>query len=134
MKKLAGAVAGAVAGDAAKAVDKAGMAKDFAAFADKNEATLKKLADSINFGNLKKAALLDMGKSSLAEIKKVNSDLNGKYKDLLKPVAGIMQMQEERAQCMIDGVNGNRSRFREGHNMKIKVLELLARFKKENNL
>ena len=134
MKKLAGAVAGAVAGDAAKAGDKAAVAKDFAAFADKNEATLKKLADSINSGSVNKAALLDLGKNALAEIKKANGDLNGKYKDQLKPVASIMQMQEERAQCMIDGVNGNLARFAEGGNMKTKVLELLAQFKKENNL
>jgi hypothetical protein len=35
---------------------------------------------------------------------------------------------------MIDGVNGNAARFAEGGNMKTKVLELLAQFKKENNL
>ena len=139
MKKLAGAVAGAVAGDAAKAGDtakgdKAAMVKDFIAFAEKNEATLKKLADSINSGTVDKAALLDLGKNALAEIKKANGDLNGKYADLLKPVAGIMQMQEDRAQAMIDGVNGNAARFAEGGNLKAKALELLAQFKKDNNL
>ncbi|MBQ9573325.1 MAG: hypothetical protein IJR22_08070 [Acidaminococcaceae bacterium] len=135
MKKLAAAAAGAV--DAAKAgasKDKAAMVKDFAAFADKNEATLKKLADSINSGTIDKAALLDLGKNALAEIKKANGDLNSKYADLMKPVANIMQMQEDRAQAMIDGVNGNVARFAEGGNMKTKVLELLAQFKKENNL
>ena len=103
MKKLAGAVAGAVAGDAAKAgaADKTAFVKDFVAFADKNEATL---------------------------------DMNGKYADLVKPVANILKMQEDRAQAMIDGVNGNAARFAEGGNMKTKVLELLAQFKKENNL
>ena len=134
MKKLAAAAAGAVVGDAAKATDKAAMVKEFAAFADKNEATLKKLADSINSGTIDKAALLDLGKNALAEIKKANGDLNGKYADLMKPVANIMQMQEDRAQAMIDGVNGNAARFAEGGNMKVKVLELLAQFKKENNL
>ena len=136
MKKLAGAVAGAVAGDAAKdgAADKAGFVKDFVAFADKNEATLKKLADSINSGTIDKAALLDLGKNALAEIKKANGDMNGKYADLLKPVANIMQMQEDRAQAMIDGVNGNAARFAEGGDMKAKVLDLLAKFKKDNNL
>ena len=136
MKKLAGAVAGAVAGDAAKtgAADKAGFVKDFVAFADKNEATLKKLADSINSGTIDKAALLDLGKNALAEIKKANGDMNGKYADLLKPVANIMQMQEDRAQAMIDGVNGNAARFAEGGDMKTKVLDLLAKFKKDNNL
>ena len=136
MKKLAGAVAGAVAGDAAKAgaADKAGFVKDFVAFADKNEATLKKLADSINSGTIDKAALLDLGKNALAEIKKANGDMNGKYADLVKPVANIMQMQEDRAQAMIDGVNGNAARFAEGGDMKTKVLDLLAKFKKDNNL
>jgi hypothetical protein len=136
MKKLAGAAAGAVTGDAAKAgaADKTAFVKDFVAFADKNEATLKKLADSINSGTIDKAALLGLGKNALAEIKKANGDISGKYADLLKPVTNIMQMQEDRAQAMIDGVNGNVARFREGHNMKIKVLELLAQFKKENNL
>ena len=136
MKKLAGAVAGAVAGDAAKAgaADKAGFVKDFVAFADKNEATLKKLADSINSGTIDKAALLDLGKNALAEIKKANGDMNSKYADLLKPVANIMQMQEDRAQAMIDGVNGNAARFAEGGDMKTKVLDLLAKFKKDNNL
>ena len=134
MKKLASAAAGAVVGDAAKAKDKAAMVKEFATFADKNEATLKKLADSINSGTINKAALLDLGKNALAEIKKANGELNGKYADLMKPVANIMQMQEDRAQAMIDGVNGNAARFAEGGNMKIKVLELLAQFKKENNL
>jgi hypothetical protein len=136
MKKLAGAVAGAVAGDAAKAgaADKTAFVKDFVAFADKNEATLKKLADSINSGTIDKAALLDLGKNALAEIKKANGDMNGKYADLVKPVANILKMQEDRAQAMIDGVNGNAARFAEGGNMKTKVLELLAQFKKENNL
>ena len=136
MKKLAGAVAGAVAGDAAKAgaADKTAFVKDFVAFADKNEATLKKLADSINSGTIDKSALLDLGKNALAEIKKVNGDMNGKYADLVKPVANILKMQEDRAQAMIDGVNGNAARFAEGGNMKTKVLELLAQFKKENNL
>lgn len=136
MKKLAGAVAGAVAGDAAKAgaADKTAFVKDFVAFADKNEATLKKLADSINSGTIDKAALLDLGKNALAEIKKVNGDVNGRYADLVKPVANILKMQEDRAQAMIDGVNGNAARFAEGGNMKTKVLELLAQFKKENNL
>ncbi|MBO5590859.1 MAG: hypothetical protein J5923_06460 [Acidaminococcaceae bacterium] len=139
MKKLAAAAAGAVTGDAAKAgdaakSDKAAMVKDFIAFAEKNEATLKKLADSINSGSVDKAALLDLGKNALAEIKKANGDLNSKYADLMKPVAGIMQMQEDRAQAMIDGVNGNAARFSEGGNLKAKVLELLAQFKKENNL
>ena len=154
MKKLAGAVAGAVAGDAAKAgaADKTAFVKDFVAFADKNEATLKKfvkdfvafadkneatlkkLADSINSGTFDKAALLDLGKNALAEIKKANGDMNGKYSDLVKPVANILKMQEDRAQAMIDGVNGNAARFAEGGNMKTKVLELLAQFKKENNL
>ena len=139
MKKLAAAAAGAVTGDAAKAGDaakgdKAAMVKDFIAFAEKNEATLKKLADSINSGSVDKAALLDLGKNALAEIKKANGDLNSKYADLMKPVAGIMQMQEDRAQAMIDGVNGNAARFSEGGNLKAKVLELLAQFKKENNL
>ncbi len=136
MKKLTGAVAGAVAGDAAKAgaADKAGFVKDFVAFADKNEATLKKLADSINSGTIDKAALLDLGKNALAEIKKANGDMNGKYADLVKPVANIMQMQEDRAQAMIDGVNGNAARFAEGGDMKTKVLDLLAKFKKDNNL
>ena len=139
MKKLAGAVAGAVAGDAAKAGEAAGdkkaaMVKDFMAFADKNEATLKKLADSINSGTIDKAALLELGKNALAEIKKANGDLNGKYADLLKPVANIMKMQEDRAQAMIDGVNGNLARFAEGGDLKTKALELLAQFKKENNL
>ena len=136
MKKLAGAVAGAVAGDAARtgAADKAGFVKDFVAFADKNEATLKKLADSINSGTIDKAALLDLGKNALAEIKKANGDMNGKYADLVKPVANIMQMQEDRAQAMIDGVNGNAARFAEGGDMKTKVLDLLAKFKKDNNL
>ncbi|MBQ9698173.1 MAG: hypothetical protein IJV46_06515, partial [Acidaminococcaceae bacterium] len=134
MKKLAAAAAGAVAGDAAKGGDKAAMVKDFVAFAEKNEATLKKLADSINGGTVDKAALLDLGKNALAEIKKANGDLNGKYADLLKPVANIMQMQEDRAQAMIDGVNGNAARFAEGGDLKAKVLELLAQFKKENNL
>lgn len=138
MKKLAGAVAGAVAGDAAKAGDaaanKTAMVKDFLAFAEKNESTLKKLADSINSGTVDKAALLDLGKNALAEIKKGAGDLNGKYADLMKPVAGIMQMQADRAQAMIDGVNGNVARFAEGGDMKAKVLELLAKFKKENNL
>ena len=136
MKKLAAAVAGAVAGDAAKAGagDKAAFVKDFAAFAEKNEATLKKLADSINSGAVDKAALLDLGKNALAEIKKANGDLSGKYADLLKPVANIMQMQEDRAQAMIDGVNGNVARFAEGGDLKAKVLELLAQFRKENNL
>ena len=133
MKKLA-AAAGAVVGDAAKAKDKAAMVKEFTAFADKNEAILKKLADSINSGTIDKAALLDLGKNALAEIKKANGELNGKYADLMKPVANIMQMQEDRAQAMIDGVNGNLARFAEGGNMKTKVLELLAQFKKENNL
>ena len=36
--------------------------------------------------------------------------------------------------ALIDGVNGNAARFAEGGNMKTKVLELLAQFKKENNL
>ena len=132
MKKLAGAVAG----DAAKAgaADKTAFVKDFVAFADKNEATLKKLADSINSGTIDKAALLDLGKNALAEIKKANGDMNGKYADLVKPVANILKMQEDRAQAMIDGVNGNAARFAEGGNMKTKVLELLAQFKKENNL
>jgi len=139
MKKLAAAAAGAVTGDAAKAGDaakgdKAAMVKVFIAFAEKNEATLKKLADSINSGSVDKAALLDLGKNALAEIKKANGDLNSKYADLMKPVAGIMQMQEDRAQAMIDGVNGNAARFSEGGNLKAKVLELLAQFKKENNL
>ena len=136
MKKLAGAVAGAVAGDAAKAgaADKTAFVKDFVAFADKNEATLKKLADSINSGTIDKTALLDLGKNALAEIKKANGDMNGKYADLVKPVANILKMQEDRAQAMIDGVNGNAARFAEGGNMKTKVLELLAQFKKENNL
>ena len=136
MKKLSGAVAGAVAGDAAKAgaADKTAFVKDFVAFADKNEATLKKLADSINSGTIDKAALLDLGKNALAEIKKANGDMNGKYADLVKPVANILKMQEDRAQAMIDGVNGNAARFAEGGNMKTKVLELLAQFKKENNL
>ncbi len=138
MKKLAAAAAGAVAGDAAKAGDaaanKAAMVKDFLAFAEKNEGTLKKLADSINSGSVDKAALLDLGKNALAEIKKGAGDLNGKYADLMKPVAGIMQMQEDRAQAMIDGLNGNAARFAEGGDMKAKVLELLAKFKKENNL
>ena len=135
MKKLAGAVAGAVAGDAkAGAADKTAFVKDFVAFADKNEATLKKLADSINSGTIDKAALLDLGKNALAEIKKANGDMNGKYADLLKPVANIMQMQEDRAQAMIDGVNGNAARFAEGGDMKAKVLDLLAKFKKDNNL
>ena len=136
MKKLAGAVAGAVAGDAAKAgaADKTAFVKDFMAFADKNEATLKKLADSINSGTIDKAALLELGKNALAEIKKANGDLNGKYADLLKPVANIMKMQEDRAQAMIDGVNGNLARFAEGGDLKTKALELLAQFKKENNL
>lgn len=136
MKKLVGAVAGAVAGDAAKAgaADKTAFVKDFVAFADKNEATLKKLADSINSGTIDKAALLDLGKNALAEIKKANGDMNGKYADLVKPVANILKMQEDRAQAMIDGVNGNAARFAEGGNMKTKVLELLAQFKKENNL
>ena len=136
MKKLAGAVAGAVAGDAAKAgaADKTAFVKDFVAFADKNEATLKKLADSINFGTIDKAALLDLGKNALVEIKKANGDMSGKYADLVKPVANILKMQEDRAQAMIDGVNGNAARFAEGGNMKTKVLELLAQFKKENNL
>lgn len=135
-KKLAGAVAGAVAGDTAKAgaADKTAFVKDFVAFADKNEATLKKLADSINSGTIDKAALLDLGKNALAEIKKANGDMNGKYADLVKPVANILKMQEDRAQAMIDGVNGNAARFAEGGNMKTKVLELLAQFKKENNL
>ena len=136
MKKLAGAIAGAVAGDAAKAgaADKTAFVKDFVAFADKNEATLKKLADSINSGTIDKTALLDLGKNALAEIKKANGDMNGKYADLVKPVANILKMQEDRAQAMIDGVNGNAARFAEGGNMKTKVLELLAQFKKENNL
>ncbi len=136
MKKLVGSVAGAVAGDAAKAgaADKTAFVKDFVAFADKNEATLKKLADSINSGTIDKAALLDLGKNALAEIKKANGDMNGKYADLVKPVANILKMQEDRAQAMIDGVNGNAARFAEGGNMKTKVLELLAQFKKENNL
>ena len=136
MKKLVGAVAGAIAGDAAKAgaADTTAFVKDFVAFADKNEATLKKLADSINSGTIDKAALLDLGKNALAEIKKANGDINGKYADLLKPVANIMQMQEDRAQAMIDGVNGNAARFAEGGDMKTKVLELLAKFKKDNNL
>ena len=136
MKKLAGAVAGAVAGDAAKAgaADKTAFVKDFVAFADKNEATLKKLADSINSGTIDKAALLDLGKNALVEIKKANGDMSGKYADLVKPVANILKMQEDRAQAMIDGVNGNAARFAEGGNMKTKVLELLAQFKKENNL
>ena len=136
MKKLAGVVAGAVAGDAAKAgaADKTAFVKDFVAFVDKNEATLKKLADSINSGTIDKAALLDLGKNALAEIKKANGDMNGKYADLVKPVANILKMQEDRAQAMIDGVNGNAARFAEGGNMKTKVLELLAQFKKENNL
>ena len=110
------------------------LVKEFTAFADKNEAILKKLADSINSGTIDKAALLDLGKNALAEIKKANGELNGKYADLMKPVANIMQMQEDRAQAMIDGVNGNLARFAEGGNMKTKVLELLAQFKKENNL
>ena len=57
-----------------------------------------------------------------------------KYADLLKPVANIMQMQEDRAQAMIDGVNGNAARFAEGGDMKAKVLDMLAKFKKDNNL
>ena len=43
-------------------------------------------------------------------------------------------MQEDRAQAMIDGVNGNAARFAEGGNLKAKALELLAQFKKDNNL
>ncbi len=136
MKKLVGSVAGAVAGDAAKAgaADKTAFVKDFVAFADKNEATLKMLADTINSGTIEKAGLLNLGKNALAEIKKANGDMNGKYADLVKPVANILKMQEDRAQAMIDGVNGNAARFAEGGNMKTKVLELLAQFKKENNL
>ena len=133
MKKLAGAVAGAVAGKAG-AADKAAFVKDFVAFADKNEATLKTLANTINSGTIDKAGLLNLGKNALAEIKKANGDMNGKYEDLVKPVANILKMQEDRAQAMIDGVNGNAARFAEGGNMKTKVLELLAQFKKENNL
>ena len=136
MKKLVGSVAGAVAGDAAKAgaADKTAFVKDFVAFADKNEATLKMLADTINSGTIEKAGLLNLGKNALAEIKKANGDMNGKYADLVKPVANILKMQEDRAQAMIDGVDGNAARFAEGGNMKTKVLELLAQFKKENNL
>ena len=132
MKKLAGAVAGAAA--KAGAADKTAFVKDFVAFADKNEATLKKLADTINSGTLEKEGLLNLGKNALAEIKTANGGLNGKYADLVKPVANILKMQEDRAQAMIDGVNGNAARFAEGGNMKTKVLELLAQFKKENNL
>ncbi len=135
MKKLAAAVAGAVSGEAAKVTgDTAAIAKDFVAFAEKNEATLKKLADSINNGAADKAALLDLGKNALAEIKKANGDVKAKYAGLAKAAADIMQMQEDRAQAMIDGVSGNAARFAEGGNMKAKVLEMLAQFKKENNL
>ena len=71
MKKLVGSVAGAVAGDAAKAgaADKTAFVKDFVAFADKNEATLKMLADTINSGTIEKAGLLNLGKNALAEIR-----------------------------------------------------------------
>ena len=132
MKELAAAAGAAVADKAG--VDKAAVAKQFVEFAEKNEAALAKLADAINGGKLDKAALLELGKNALVEIKQQNADLNGKYADLLKPVAGIMQMQEDRAQAMIDGVNGNTARFGEGGNMKEKALELLAKFKQENSL
>jgi len=133
MKKLAAAVTGNTA-NAPASVDKVALAKDVISFTEKNEVTLKNLADSINSGKIDKSALLDLGSKALNAVKDNNKSLTAKYGDFLKPIANVLQMQEDRIQAMIDGVNGNTARFKEGHDMKVKVLELLSKFKKDNNL